>query len=94
MLESLNDSDKWITMSNKGWVVFIFDKPIIIRGYGVISANDMPKRDPGIFEFSIIDAVAVNKPGTNINEWQVVSKKQDIVWPERHHLIDFYLIGG
>ena len=39
----------------KGWVVFKFKKPLLIRGYGLKSANDHPVRDPRDFKLLVRD---------------------------------------
>ena len=51
--------DKWIVECNAAWVVFRFERPILIRGYGLVSAGDVPSRDPKHWNFMIKDALKV-----------------------------------
>lgn len=57
MKKSLHPTDKWICTANSGWIIYTFEKPIVIRGYGIISGNDYPDRDPKNWIFKIEDAV-------------------------------------
>ena len=47
--------DKWASYSMNGWIVFKFKKPILIRGFGLKSANDCPDRDPKHIKFMVHD---------------------------------------
>lgn len=61
MMDSEAPSDKWICKQETGWISYQFDKPILIRGYGLKSANDEPGRDPNIFKVYIKDALTMKK---------------------------------
>lgn len=53
--DSEGDHDKWIAMDvNKSWVEFTFASPVIIRGYGLKSANDCPNRSPRIWKLELM----------------------------------------
>lgn len=50
--------DKWITdAGGRGWLKYKFKKPLMIRGYGLKSANDCPNRDPKHFELWVHDVM-------------------------------------
>ena len=51
MVDSLLASDKWVTINKKGWIMYTFEKPIAIRGYGLISGGDFDERDPKKWQF-------------------------------------------
>ena len=53
-----------MTKQKRGWIVFSFEKPIIIRGYGLCSATtadvskeECQKDDPSEWTFMISDAI-------------------------------------
>ena len=39
MISTESCFDKWITTRKNGWLIYTFDKPLLIRGYGLVSAN-------------------------------------------------------
>jgi len=83
VMENTNsESDKWITPSNIGWIVYSFAKPIVIRGYGIKTAGDFPERDPKDWDILIEDAVAVNTKET-LEKWELVHSVRDKSMPER-----------
>mmetsp|Transcript_12870 Transcript_12870/g.19943 ORF Transcript_12870/g.19943 Transcript_12870/m.19943 type:complete len:97 (-) Transcript_12870:242-532(-) len=47
--------DKWCSDRCTGWVVYKFQKPILIRAFGLKSANDWPDRDPKTFKLMVHD---------------------------------------
>ena len=59
--------DKWITRRKSGWLIYTFDKPILIRGYGLVSANpldpnlDEGDRDPRSWKLFVKDSIVLNK---------------------------------
>ena len=55
-------SDKWIVESKTAWLLYRFNKPITIRGYGIISASDAEERDPKSWKFFIHDMVKSADP--------------------------------
>jgi hypothetical protein len=93
MKASLNPSDKWICTAKSGWIIYTFEKPIVIRGYGIISGNDFPSRDPVNWLFKIEDAV---RPfDMNTDKWIVVDEVKNHSFNEkRHTLAKFSLKGG
>ena len=56
-------SDKWIVgnFTGNGWVKYKFKSPIMIRAYGLKSANDYPVRDPKNFSFWVLDVMEERK---------------------------------
>jgi len=63
MIDSTLKSDKWISQHNTGWIMYLFDKPVVIQAYGLESGNDCPDRDPKDWTFQIKDAVKIIKDG-------------------------------
>ena len=52
------EGDKWCCGGGgHGWVEYIFRKPLLIRGYGLKSANDFPVRDPKDFSLWVMNAL-------------------------------------
>jgi hypothetical protein len=49
--------DKWISHNGegRGWILYQFKRPLLIRGYGLKSANDEPGRDPKSFSLYVYD---------------------------------------
>lgn len=46
--------NKWYTnISNTSWVKIAIDDPINVRGFGFVSANDVPDRDPDSVKVSV-----------------------------------------
>ncbi|WP_247682650.1 basic secretory protein-like protein [Pseudoalteromonas sp. MMG013] len=37
---------KWLTFDPQGWLKYTFSKGMVIQGYSITSANDVPSRDP------------------------------------------------
>ena len=64
--KSTADHSKWLVQNfptyseGKVFVIFEFKKPILLRGYGVKSANDWPTRDPMHIQLSIVDFMQDN----------------------------------
>jgi len=57
--------NKWYqTNSNTSWVKIAIDAPINVRGFGFVSANDMPQRDP--------DSVKVTVDGVVVGTFKLV----------------------
>jgi hypothetical protein len=66
-------------------MIFKFDKPLLIRGYGVRSGNDCPDRDPYYWEFSIVDAIPVLEAGKEEEaflDWEIVDKREKEIWTD------------
>ena len=68
MIQTDSCFDKWITNQKTGWLIFNFDKPLLIRGYGLVSANrkdqvneDENDRDPRSWKFLVKDSIILNK---------------------------------
>lgn len=56
LYDNQGPSDKWCAIgSTSGWIMYKFKKPILIRGYGLKSANDAPVRDPKSFSLLVLD---------------------------------------
>lgn len=73
MEDSRSPGDKWVCPSKKGWIVFTFEKPISIRGYGIVTGNDAPDRDPKSWTFMIMDSIKVHKEDVTEYDWIPVS---------------------
>ena len=69
MEDSRSPGDKWICSGTKGWIVYTLFKPICIRGYGIVTGNDFPKRDPKSWTFSIMDAIKEHIEGVTTYDW-------------------------
>jgi len=78
MSESKNPSDKWIAQSSAGWIVYTFEKPIVIRGYGLITAGDFDERDPKNWTFYIMDAVKL--ASVDDNSWEAVGTVKECLF--------------
>ena len=54
-----NFGDKWIQSGTRGWIIYRFEKPILIRGYALVSASiDGEKaREPRDWELFVQDSV-------------------------------------
>jgi len=49
--------NKWyLNTSNSSWIQFIFKEKLLIRGFGLKSANDCPERDPVEVNFMVFDS--------------------------------------
>lgn len=79
--------DKWMCQYNKGWIIYTFAKPIIIRGYGLVSASDPSitegdeyKRDPYSWSFWVKDAILKVEEGkdNNADNWDCVDTQTSI----------------
>jgi hypothetical protein len=57
MNDSKGTNDKWITNNKTGWIVYQFDKPIVIRAYGLMPVSDHDPSAPYEWEFYIQDAI-------------------------------------
>ena len=58
LYDNQGPSDKWVAPGHSsGWVVYKFKKPLLIRAYGLKSANDCPVRDPKKFTFTVHDVM-------------------------------------
>ena len=82
MKESQQPTDKWITESNKGWIMYTFAKPITLRAYGLKSASDSKQywqRDPNQWNFYIQDAVAKANQ-ESYDEWVKVDAQKGIIF--------------
>ena len=50
---SQNEHDKWVVLDTRSaWIEFTFATPISIRAYGLKSANEAPRRSPGIWRLT------------------------------------------
>ena len=95
MEDSRSPGDKWVCPSSKGWLVYHFDKPISIRGYGIVTANDFPDRDPKCWTFNIMDAVKIHIEHVTDYIWEPVGNINNYDFgPERHKLHKFAITGG
>ena len=84
MIETDSCFDKWITPRKIGWLIFTFDKPILIRGYGLVSANrldqvtdDESDRDPRSWKFYVRDSIIVNKEDDDMSMMQSKADLED-----------------
>ena len=96
MKDSAQPTDKWITESNKGWILYQFDKAISIRGYGLKSASDSqmyPERDPMNWEFYIQDAVGKTDQ-SQYDAWILVDEKKDVKFTGDLQIKQFPFPGG
>jgi spore coat protein CotH len=50
-----NDETKYLTFHSNAWVEYQHSKAVVVDGYGIISANDSPERDPRNWEFQSWD---------------------------------------
>lgn len=95
MEDSRSPGDKWICTGTKGWVVFHFQKPISIRGYGIVTGNDYPGRDPKNWTFMIMDAIKEHIEGVTEYDWEPVSTIRNYQFgDERLKLHKFMIDGG
>ena len=94
MEDSRSPGDKWVCPSSRGWIVYHFDKPISIRGYGLVTGNDAPGRDPKDWTFNIMDAIKVHIEGVTEYGWEPVDIRKDIKFKDRHELQKFAINGG
>ena len=63
LIDAEGASDKWFIRGGApAWINYRFKQPILIRGYGVKSANDFDDRDPKSFEFLVQDALDKRDP--------------------------------
>ena len=46
-----NVNTKYLTFRDTTWIQFDLDKPALVTGYAIWSANDVPERDPSTWEF-------------------------------------------
>ncbi len=46
-----NIETKYLTFNSSTWVQCNFNEPSLVSGYGIVSANDAPERDPSTWEF-------------------------------------------
>ena len=46
-----NVNTKYLTFKDTTWIQFDLDKPALVTGYAIWSANDFPERDPSTWEF-------------------------------------------
>ena len=63
LVDSQGVNDKWLVNKFKGngWVKLKFKAPLMIRGYGLKSANNFPIRDPKDFSFLVMDVLDTDK---------------------------------
>jgi hypothetical protein len=85
-IENIIDNNvitKYLTRNDTTWIQFDLDKPALVTGYGIVSANDFPERDPSTWEFQGWDETA--------GEWVILDYYEDEPeWLERFELIEYY----
>ena len=78
-----NVNTKYLTFNDATWVQFDLDKPSLVAGYSITSANDAPERDPSTWEFLGWDE--------QTSAWVVLDYYEDEPeWFERFEKQEFY----
>ncbi len=77
-----NVNTKYLTFNDTTWIQFDLDKPALVTGYAIWSANDYPERDPSTWEFLGWDE--------ETSTWVILDYwEEEPEWPERFYKQEF-----
>ena len=94
----LVENSKWYTtvkdnsaLGVYGWIKYKFSKPIEVRGFGLVSANDCNNRDPRDFKF-LLKKDGNEEHGEGIRSgFEEFKAVEGHMFTERHQMIKFDL---
>ena len=78
-----NIETKYLTFNDTTWIEYSMSEPSLVRGYAIVSANDVPDRDPGNWEFQGWD-----EAGTKWVTLHTVTNEPQ--WPDRFQKKEFF----
>lgn len=78
-----------------GWIKYIFNRPVMINGFAVMSANDCPHRDPCAIRFLAKKFGVEHEDSANLHEliknFFEMKKVEDLKFESRHQMVKYGL---
>jgi hypothetical protein len=89
-IENIIDNDietKYLTFNDTTWIKYSLIQPSLVKGYAIVSANDVPARDPSNWEFQAWDEEKL--------KWMTLHKvTNEPQWPNRFQSKEFYFTNN